>query len=278
LFVERARRVVALVKGGKLAEISPPKTAKEADRERAARVVDQLLSAARLNNLTADAVQRALAALKAGGRSLATCNHHRAAIRAFSRWAWRDGRTAEDALAGVSGFNAKEDRRHDRRTIGLDELRRLIAVAHDGPTYREMPGPTRALCYRLAVATGLRFSEIASIRPESFDFAKRPATVTVAAGYTKNGEPATLPLPDDLTADLARFAAEVPPGRPVVPLPDRGADMLRLDLTAAGIPYRDEAGLVFDFHALRCQCATLADQAGSSPRVVQKLMRHSTLE
>ena len=32
------------------------------------------------------------------------------------------------------------------------------------------------------------------------------------------------------------------------------------------------------FHALRCQCATLADAAGVSPRVVQRLMRHSTLE
>ncbi len=37
--------------------------------------------------------------------------------------------------------------------------------------------------------------------------------------------------------------------------------MLKLDLAAAGIPYRDPAGLVFDFHALRCQCATLLDQA-----------------
>src|SRR5262249_38505902 len=33
-----------------------------------------------------------------------------------------------------------------------------------------------------------------------------------------------------------------------------------------------------DFHALRCEMATLADQAGISPRVVQRLMRHSTLE
>ena len=40
----------------------------------------------------------------------------------------------------------------------------------------------------------------------------------------------------------------------------------------------DAGGLVFDFHSLRCQCATLADQAGVTPRVVQKLMRHSTLE
>ena len=38
--------------------------------------------------------------------------------------------------------------------------------------------------------------------------------------------------------------------------------MLRGDLQAASIPYRDAAGLVFDFPSLRCETATLADQAG----------------
>src|SRR5262249_8296310 len=41
---------------------------------------------------------------------------------------------------------------------------------------------------------------------------------------------------------------------------------------------RDSAGLVFDFHSLRCELATLADAAGVTPRVVQRLMRHSKLE
>ncbi len=54
--------------------------------------------------------------------------------------------------------------------------------------------------------------------------------------------------------------------------------MLRPDLDQAGIPYVDAGGQVFDFHALRCQMATLADAAGVTPRVVQRLMRHSTLE
>ena len=53
--------------------------------------------------------------------------------------------------------------------------------------------------------------------------------------------------------------------------------MLKKDLARCRYPYR-AAGLVFDFHSLRCECATLADQAGSSPRVVQALMRDSTLE
>jgi len=54
--------------------------------------------------------------------------------------------------------------------------------------------------------------------------------------------------------------------------------MLHAHLARAGIPYRDAAGLVYDFHSLRCQLATNADAAGVSPRVVQRLMRHSTLE
>ena len=54
--------------------------------------------------------------------------------------------------------------------------------------------------------------------------------------------------------------------------------MVRRDLEAAGIPYRDAAGLVFDFHSLRCEMATLADAAGVTPRVVQRMMRHSKLE
>src|SRR5262249_25636788 len=125
-------------------------------------------------------------------------------------------------------------------------------------------------------ATGLRYSEIATITPESFDW-KAPS-VRVAACYTKNGQIAELPLPNDLAADLRPHVAPLNPRTPIFPLPGRGAKMLRVDLQAARIPYRDASGLVFDFHSLRCQTATLADAAGVSPRVVQRLMRHSTLE
>src|SRR5271166_6166865 len=233
----------------------------------------------RLTDLDPERVQEALKALCDEGLSLQTVNHHRTAIRAFSKWCWKRGRTRTDSLAGVTGFNAKEARRHDRRTLGVDELRVLIQVSHAGPPWRKMTGPTRALCYRLAVGTGLRYSEIESITPESFDWTANPATVMVAAGYTKNGEPATLPLPSDLALDLHAYVANLPAGKPIFPLtPDCGAKMLRPDLERAGIPYVDAGGLVFDFHALRCQMATLADAAGVTPRVVQKLMRHSTLE
>src|SRR5262245_54579792 len=42
-----------------------------------------------------------------------------APIKALSAWCHDTHRSREDVLRGVTGFNAKEDRRHDRRTISL---------------------------------------------------------------------------------------------------------------------------------------------------------------
>src|SRR5262245_48175446 len=103
-----------------------------------------------------------------------------------------------------------------------------------GGPHQKMSGPARALCYRLAVATGLRFSEIKSITPESFaDLAGGEPTVSDRAAYTKNGDPAKLPLPLDVAEDLRTYLRAIPPGEPVFPLPARGADMLKRDLAGA---------------------------------------------
>jgi integrase len=277
LTISRARRVVALFRGASLDDIEPANSSADELARAAARLADWI-APARLSDLTGERVQAALATLKEQGRSLATCNHHATAICGFAKWCFKTHRLREHPLRGVERFNVEEDRRHDRRTISLAELRRLIEAAERGPRHVRMSGPMRALCYRLAVATGLRFSEIGSIRHGSFNW--QAPSVTIRAAYTKNGAPATLPLPRDLADDLAAYVATVAPEEPVFPLPrrGRGAEMLRVDLAAAGIAYRDAAGLVFDFHSLRCETATLADAAGVTPRVVQKMMRHSTLE
>jgi integrase len=271
----RVKRLAAAILGADVRALDHRRLPAQ-DRGDAIQRVEAIIAPAHLAQLTPEKVQAALKRFRAAGWSLGTCNHYIVAIKMFSKWCYDTYRTREP-LRGVKSYNAQEDRRHDRRTLALDELRRLIDAARRGAPYRGMTGAARALCYRLAVATGLRFSEIASIRPESFDW--DAPSVTVAAAYTKNGERATQPLPDDLAGDLAAYVAPLDPGTPIFPLPgDRGATMLRVDLKAAGIPYRDAAGGVFDFHALRCETATLADAAGVTPRVVQRLMRHSSLE
>jgi hypothetical protein len=53
--------------------------------------------------------------------------------------------------------------------------------------------------------------------------------------------------------------------------------MLRHDLDAAEIPYRDGAGKVFDFHALRHQFISMLARSGVHPKTAQELARHSTI-
>lgn len=277
LFTSRAYRVVALLMGATLSEIEPAKNARRPEITLAAANLAAAVRTAHLSDLSEERVQKALGTLRSEGRSLQTCNHHRAAIRAFSKWCFESHRTREDVLRSVRGYNAREDPRHERRTIPLGELARLIEAAERGPVVLGISGRVRALCYRLAASTGLRYSEISSIVPACFDWGAR--SVTIQAAYAKNGRTATLPLTGDLAEDLEAFVRPIPVSSPVFPLPaDKGAELVKVDLAAAGIPYQDDAGQFFDFHALRCEMATLADQAGVSPRVVQRLMRHSTLE
>jgi hypothetical protein len=84
----------------------------------------------------------------------------------------------------------------------------------------------------------------------------------IRAGYAKNGQTATMSLPDDLAADLKRSVGQRPAGKPILPLTrNKGAAMVRRDLEATGIPYQT-ASEFLDFHSLRCELATLADPLG----------------
>jgi site-specific recombinase XerC len=160
-------------------------------QKEARRTIARLVGKARLSSLAVENVQAALATIRGSGRSAQRCNHFRACIRALGRWAWKTGRLRENPLIGLTGYNANEDCRHNRRTISLDELQRLIGVAERGPAYQRMAGPARALCYRLAASTGLRYSEIATITPASFDW--ETSSVRVEAAYTKNREVPSYP-------------------------------------------------------------------------------------
>ena len=260
---DRVRRLVAVMFGAAPEDIDG-KTMTRPQQKQARLLIADSVTRARLIDLSADRVQGAMATFRDSGRSLQTCNHYRACVRAFVRWAWKDGRLRENTLIGLDGFNARKTAVTTAGRSPSMELRRLIEAAESRPRLPGHDGPGPALCYRLAVATGLRYSEIASIAPESFDW-KAPS-VTVAAAYTKNGDPATLPLPSGPGGRPGRLRRRRGPrGRPSSRCPTKGAEMLRPDLDAAGIPYRDASGLFFDFHSLRCETATLAERPGSRP-------------
>jgi len=129
--------------------------------------------------------------------------------------------------------------------------------------------------YRLAVETGLRRDELKSLRGPSFDFEN--LTVTVEAGYSKNRKQSVLPLRKDTAAEIGSFLQGKLPTVQVFKVPEKTADMLKEDLTAAKIPYVDDAGRYADFHSLRHSTGSLLAASGAHPKVVQSIMRHSDI-
>ncbi len=162
--------------------------------------------------------------------SLKTANGHVQAIKQLSRWAWLDGRARDYALAPVRSYNAAKDRRLVRRALSDGELTALLHVAHESGPVLGMAGPNRAMLYALAVGTGLRASELASLRPESFRLDDAPPVVVVACAYTKNRKEARQPLPPSLVEPLRQWLAGKEASREVFKLPDKTAKMMRADL------------------------------------------------
>ena len=134
----------------------------------------------------------------------------------------------------------------------------------------------------VAAYTGLRASELASLKPESFDLESDLPTVTVHAAYSKHRRTDVLPLHPSLVQLLRQWLSCKPPDYPVWPgnwAKDKEAGvMLKLDLKAAGIPYVDESGCYADFHALRQTFITNMVKSGVSPKAALSLARHSTVD
>jgi len=127
------------------------------------------------------------------------------------------------------------------------------------------------------LATGLRANEVRSLTWNSFELDSPAPTVTVEAAYSKHRRRDVLPLAGDVAAALRDWRREHGRDGRVFPLPYKGAVMLKADLEAAGIDYRDHAGRHADFHALRHTFITNLARGGVPAKVAQTLARHSTI-
>jgi hypothetical protein len=199
---ERAGKLVALIKGTRLADIEPGR--KPEALTRAAVTLANVLKTARLFDLTAERIQAALASLRAARKANQTANHYRAALRAFMLWCVKEERLSKNPMRGVCGYNAEEDSRHPRRSLTDDDLAWLVQTAEHAPDLFGMPGSLRALAYRTAAATGFRADELRSLTPASFRLATSAPSVFLHASSTKNRRPADQHIPQALVPDLQR--------------------------------------------------------------------------
>src|SRR5262249_40664656 len=162
------------------------------------------------------------------------------------------------------------------------ELRSLLTVTRTSErTFRGLTGSDRFHLYAMACGTGFRASALASLTPESFDLDTETPTVTLAARFAKNRRQKVQPLPPDVAALLRAYLDGKAAGLPVWggtwASDNKGAEMLRGDLEAAGISYVVEGPdgpLYADFHALRHTYLTLGGRAGIDLLTLQELAGH----
>jgi len=229
------------------------------------------------SDISASRIEGFLSGLRDGGSGIShrTFNAKLKAVKAFANWMVRDRRAVENPVVHLTCLNTEMDRRRERRSLEPDEVRRLLEATQAAGKRFGMGGNERALCYRLAIESGLRANEIRNLTVMSFDFTA--CTVTVRTGSAKNRQEATLPLRESMAVELSHFLAGKMPRCQAFNMPgkDRVAMMLRADLKDAEIPYRDMAGRYADFHCLRHTTASLLADAGVHPRVAQAILRHS---
>lgn len=232
---------------------------------------------ARWDDIQASHVQRHLADLRDGenGISAQTFNFYLQAVKQFCKWMVQDQRAMESPVRHLKGLNVRTDRRHDRRALEPEEMRRLLEATAAAPRRYGATGSERAMLYRLAVETGLRANELRTLKVSSFDLDK--GTVTVQAGYSKRKREDILPLRPDTAAELRGFLAGKLPDARAFRVPDKPVKMLRADLADAGIAYVDDAGRYADFHALRHTTGSWLAANGVHPKVAQAIMRHSDI-
>ena len=193
------------------------------------------------------------------------------------------------------------------KPLKFDELTAAVELARerltDNPTFlarQERLGIERALAYKVAVTTGLRRGELASLTVGQLDLDGDFPHIRLKAADEKNRQGNSIPLRRDMADELREWVAslrnggtdsanvlafrrdavavELPASTRLLKIPKAFCRILDRDLKAAGIPKRDDRGRTIDVHALRHTFGTMLSVAGVAPRVAQAAMRHSSID
>lgn len=221
--------------------------------------------------------------LRDAALSGATRHKRFAHLRAFFRWALKEGRLGQNPLDGV-----EPPRKTDKipRAVTEEELeaiceavRRRYEEQKDGRGGREGVLLWRIPLFRFAYHTGMRASELARLRWGDVDFERRLVTIRVQ----KNHKEQTIPLnarAESALGGLSRGGAGdyvfSPPGRAgrertVRTFVERASAAFREAREAAGIQRP------ISFHGLRHGFCTRLAEAGASAFVIQAAARHADI-
>lgn len=197
-------------------------------------------------------------------------------LKGFSKWLVDCGRTSEDTLRRMTKPRVTQNKR--RRALTPEEAARLIRITLISKPRRNMDGPARALLYATALETGLRAGELHALRAGWCRVDENPPSLFIPAESTKSKREANPYVRERLAAQIADHIEGMDPEDQVFPFDlTKASDMIKKDLTAAGIPIADREGRTLDFHALRHTFSTWCAQTGANPKTVMDMNRHTDI-
>lgn len=252
----------------------------------------------KLTDITAEEVNRfAVNEKKERGMSNRTIGRCLTAIKQFTKWCVLNKRFLTDPLATVKKPNPKDDRKLKRRMLLPTEWQWLHSATLNGPDRGGMTGAERCLLYRVAIETGLRAKELRGLTRGKLHH----GYLLVPGSLTKNKKEAKQFISQTLEADLRAFASRKTQAATLFGIRDlnRLSDVIRADLAQAKLDYiaaakeantkiersedrflatHNEEGEEFTFHSLRHSCGAWLALDGQPVKLIQEVMRHSTIE
>lgn len=197
----------------------------------------------------------------------------------------RIGVARENPFEHVQPPGQYENVEYERQPLTVAQFQKLMKHLDTFERYRGQKARwtacDRKMIYWTAVKTAYRQGEMMALRRANLYLDEKPAVICLKARFTKNKTDGEVPIPADLAKALKKYVEGLEPNDRVFPFPKTSGsivDMLRRDLTGAGVPWKLPTGEVVDYHTLRTTAITWwLDVDGLRPKRVQVLARLKTL-
>ncbi len=253
-----------------------------------------------IGEINADLMNRYIVHLSDEDKSSRTIGAMIGACKHFTSWLRKHGKLRIDPLETIEKPDPDSDRRLNRRMLLPTEWQWLVRATLKAGERNGMSAQERCLAYRVAIQTGLRAGELRSLKRGSFYLDDKTPYVKADSGTTKNRQVAYQYIAADLASDLRVLLATKLPVATVFDIPaKKAAKMLQADINAARgmwlseskqdpterakreesdfLKPTNESGDELDFHSLRHTCGAWLAIRGTQPKVIQSVMRHSTI-
>lgn len=219
-----------------------------------------------LRDVSADSFMRWRVSV--AGMGPKTKNEYLSAACGLFNWMIATGRASVNPLANVQPVAKGSKPKFERRELSEVEFERLLQVSE-----------RRAVLYLAAVLTGFRRGALYGLEWQHVHLDEEDRHIALPSYLAKNRTGHVHYLRDDLANALAAIRPEPANLTDRVfagLLPRVGLDFLKGDLEAAAIPFEDEAGRRFDFHAFRHTSATWGGRSGVSLAALRGHLNHKS--